>query len=471
MFNDKRSFFIFFFIILVVSITPASAWSLSEACTNPLNTNPNIVIQDKKPTLDNETSLKAIEKETSQIQGYSDSLNHDLEYVKSRAGDYGWKFWKWPKITADIIKTLFTMTDTANKMSGTSVKLQDEANKLNAETKSGSNNNGNAASYEEDARYMANELTKLMNTTFTAKKVKASELKKGDIVQYISQGKYPRYLEVIDIIYPENTTKNTERQILNQPDNTPIIILKGTGDKTIPIPCIDECTELTPPNTTDFRNTLQNTVQLQETQINQTLKDAGKTEKTGKKLKTGYTVCFRIATALGSIAAISAAVALTTTPIPPVSAPIWAMAGTLTGTAGVVGIIGGILYGIYKSYEDKANELENSANLNKQDLTNYTKLDERVYNMNVSVFEGIPTIKKPPINNWKELQGIVVKNPHHGDLLLGPGLQFLYGPHKDYIGEDQFKIQIINKYGQMLGYLVVNVHIKPIPVLEIPPEA
>lgn len=454
--------------LLVVSIPPVSAWSLSEAYGNTLNH--KLVMQNINPTGNNETSLKAIEKETSQIQGYVDSLNHDLDYVKSRAGDYGWKFWKWPKITADIIKTLFNMTDTANKMSGTSVKLKDEANKLNAETKSGSNNNDNAASYEEDARYMANELTKRMNTTFTVKKVKATELKKGAIVQYISQDKYPRYLEVIDIIYPENTTKNTERQILNQPDNTPIIILKGTGDKTIPIPCID-CMEITPNYTTDFGTTLQNTVQIQETQIKQTLNDAEKKEKTGKRLKTGSMVCFSIAAVLAGIAVISAAVALTTTPIPPVSAPIWVMAGTLAGTAVVLGIISGILYGIYKSYEEKANELKESANLNKQDLTNYTKLDERVYNMDVSVFEGIPTIKKSPIVDWKELQGMVMEKPCHGDLLLGPGLQFLYGPYKDYIGDDQFKIQITNKYGQILGYLVVNVHIKPIPVLEIPPEA
>ena len=93
--NKKGKFLIFLVIILVVSITPASA-GLANASNGNVNTILKIVIPSKSEISDdNETSLKTIEQDTNEIQNYADSLDNDLNYVKHRADDYNWKFWKW----------------------------------------------------------------------------------------------------------------------------------------------------------------------------------------------------------------------------------------------------------------------------------------------------------------------------------------------------------------------------------------
>jgi hypothetical protein len=121
--------------------------------------------------------------------------------------------------------------------------------------------------FDKDAKSMAQKLSKNIGTTFTAKKVNATEIKKGDIVQYISQGKYPRYLEVVNIINQHNTTGNsTGRQLLDHSYNVPVFILKSMGDKEIKT-FNNDYIELIPNKPVIPENVLQNSVQIQQKDI------------------------------------------------------------------------------------------------------------------------------------------------------------------------------------------------------------
>ena len=89
--------------------------------------------------------------------------------------------------------------------------------------------------------------------------------------------------------------------------------------------------------------------------------------------------------------------------------------------------------------------------------------------MNVNTFNGIPIIKQPPLNGWKDFTFVRIEDPQHGDLLAGPGLQFLYGQNEGYTGKDWFKFQYTDKYGRIKGNITVNVLVSPILVFNIPP--
>lgn len=473
--NKKGKFLIFLVIILVVSITPASA-GLANASNGNVNTIPKIVIPSKSEISDdNETSLKTIEQDTNEIQNYADSLDNDLNYVKHRADDYNWKFWKWPKITKDILKTVPQIINTSDKLKGSVDKLNNEVENLGSSLEVDSDsyiNNVDNPKCEKDARAMADKLTDREGTTFTVKNINAGELKKGDIVQYLSQDKYPRYLAVQEI----KTNNNTGRQILgNSPTDTPItiqmLVLKGTGDKIIEVPLTGECIELSPANEVNTENALQNTVYVQQENIDKTENSAHKAQTKAHTLN-GIKNVFNKATIFCAVVGVVLLAAGTASVFicPPLAIPMIDGSISITLVGIILGSVSMVLLKVYDKFTNMANKLESSAGLNEKDLNTYTKIEEKIpYNMNITTFDGIPIVKQPPVNDWKELQFLLVKSPEHGDLLPGPGLQFLYGPYEGYTGEDHFEFEFRGKDGKM-GHVTVNIRINPIPVLEIPKE-
>lgn len=465
----KWDFLISFVIILIVSVTPASASLTSELNAKTFSIIPKNEINHGPDVSNNDLQLKKINEDIQSLQSYSYSLKDDTDYIKTRSCDYGWKVWNWPSITLNLIKSIYNLMVTTKELLFSANKLKSDVDGLECDDSYYTRER----TPEEDAEFMATELSKMMNTTITVKKVKADDVKIGDIVQYMSQGKYPRYLEVVGIKKADNdSNNNTGRKLLDYttPMDVNCFFLKGTGDKTVEEICIGEYTELGPCSPVSGKSVLQKSVELQQKSIDQKLKATEKEKYTTQSLSGVYKTFFGVAICLSGVAGVLAAVAFCTTPLPPVSAPIWMVAGTLAGVAGLLGIIGGILYGVSKSYEDSFDELVSQAKLNEKNIANYTKLEDKpVINMEVSTFEGIPIVKHPLIDNWKDLQAIIVEKPKYGDLLMGPGLQFLYGPHEGYTGEDTFKYNIIHN-GQVIGSVQVKVIVKPIPLFKMAEE-
>lgn len=74
-----------------------------------------------------------------------------------------------------------------------------------------------------------------------------------------------------------------------------------------------------------------------------------------------------------------------------------------TGLFALSGVIATSLYLTHKRTNSMANNLKFNTILNQDDLNTYTKTEEKneTPSMNVTTFDGIPIIKKPPIPNWK----------------------------------------------------------------------
>lgn len=453
---------VFFTLFLIITITPSSAVLTKESYEHsPIkNAEQNNLISDNDEDLD-------------ELEMYTSSLKEDSRHVKGMVSEYDWRFWKWPKITINILKTLSDIRKDFDNVDEPLNRINEESNKLNHKTNTSSaglyiNNVGNGFC-EDDACRMARELTKKLNTTFTAEDVSASELREGDIVQYMSEGKYPRYLAVQKIIEQRNTSS---RQLLDfTPVNVPTVLLKGTGDKIVKVPIIGEVICLTAPNGIGAYDVLQNTVQIQKNDISNSKKNSEKLEKTGYRLDDAFEVFKWVTIVLGGVSTALFVVAASSTPIPPLSAPIWVAFGISTGLLALSGVITGSLYISYQKKAMGATNLNFNAILNENDLNTYTAIEAKSEMvMYVSTFNGIPIIKQPPITDWREFTFIRIENPQHGDLLPGPGLQFLYGPTEGYTGFDRFKYMYTDKYGRIKGTVTVNINIKPIPTFNLEPE-
>ncbi|UTB32881.1 MAG: hypothetical protein NKF70_00955 [Methanobacterium sp. ERen5] len=176
MFNNNL--FIFFVIVLVISITPVSAeligGSFSDGVNPDLagNETGNVTAVD-----DYNTTLNIVEQDLDELKSHMDPLNEDLDYIEKRRGDFGWKFWEWPGIIYDIIETLYKIPSKAEGIEEPASKLQVDINKLNntllqAKSLGSDSCDGNAS-------YMATELSQRLNTTVTASAVSASDLQEG----------------------------------------------------------------------------------------------------------------------------------------------------------------------------------------------------------------------------------------------------------------------------------------------------
>jgi len=445
-FENKGKILIFFAIFLIISISPINAELIHESFSKTTNNTSQSLVQDKKVALDN-----SIDQNMNNIGIYVASLSHDANYAKSRADDYSWKFWKWSKITSDIVETLNHMTFTVKDLNGPVDKLTEDTGKSKTLTANNAWVNTND-SYMDDASCMANNLSVNSNTEFTVDEVEAHELKKGDIVQYVSNG-YPRYLAVTDVINANDVKLKNRNSI----DTIPYLLLIGIGTKMIEVNN-DKYIILKSNGGMNTEDILKKTVQLQQSDINKFGRDAREKYAEAKELRNWAWFTFAVS---GFIALI------TLVTIIPSKGLTLIVGGPLSS---ISGIIGAELYLSSNNLNDEAKGLEIVAANSQKDLNYYTCTDELKHlDMNVTTFEDIPIVKKPPVTNWKECTFLLVKKPEHGTVLPGPGIQFLYGPYEGYTGKDTFTFQYI-KNGAVLGTVNVNITVNSTPVLTVPEE-
>jgi hypothetical protein len=411
--------------------------------------------------------LDSIHNNVKGLEGSVDSLKGDCAHVKDGFKCFDWRFWRWPRITVNILKIGGSMSNTIFGMVGSVAKLKGDVDHFN----SVDYDSVDVYGFDEDAKSIAKKLGKKMNTTFTVKTVNANDVKKGDIVQYVSQGRYPRYLEVIDII-SNNNTNVSGRQLLgfSSFDVPPLLVLKGVGDKEIKT-FYKNYFELVPQGTANAEGTLQNVVDIQQKDIKKIKNKAAQVQKKVDILTIDSISIIALGLILLAAGGACTVLGSITAPIPPLSFALIFSGNILFILGGTFSILGGGFLLKKDVFAGKAKKLKNFANSNENDLNNYlvTEPKNEVV-LDVSTFNGIPIIKQPPISNWRDFTFVCVKKPQHGDLLPGPGLQFLYGPNDGYTGKDTFKYQYTDKYGIIKGHVTVNIDIKSIPVFNINPS-
>ena len=451
-FNNYCNVFIFFTIFLIISITPASAGLVGDY-GNDTDQNGVRAVDDK----DRFTGIEnSIENETNKIDGYMTGLNGDISYIKKRSGDFTWKVWKWPNIINDIICSMGNVLITAEKIQKLANDLKVSAQKLEASKNSSSDYVVTDQDLFGDANQMAVALTEKLDTKVTAKTVSNNEIKEGDIVQYLSQDQYPRYL-IVKNITPDNTVKqNKSRGNIDD-----LIFLTGIGN-IIFSTNMDQYIKLDY-NTLNSSTVLNEIVDIQKNSIDQKLsKIKSLKDKEIKYTQYGKNLlyCAMALSALAVIVIVSGACSLVTLPV---AIPITAVLGT---SALFLLIAGGILLGLADYYNGEVSTSTKMYDYANNDLNQYTK-NVNTTSMNISTFNGVPIVKKPDLSDWKEYQFILIKKAEHGDVLPGPGIQFLYGPQEGYTGTDTFTFEY-SKNGEIKGIITVNIKIDPIPTISIP---
>ena len=427
--------------------------------------------------VDGKDSLSVIDQDLDELDSLISSLNKSVAYAMKRKDDLGWKFWKWPETINAISKTLYEIHVNANKCEKIISRLKKHVSQLKKLDKTHSKlfsednpyiNNVNNGFCQDDAQYMATRLSETLNTTFSVHNVSASELHEGDIIQYLSEGKYPRYLKVQKI---ESSNNNTQKLLGITPIDVSTGYLECTGDKIVAVPLIGNVICLTQPNGMNVYDTLNNAVGIQQNSIDTTRKEGEKLEKKAEKIDKSMDALIKLNKVVRTFILGGVVVAFCTLFITPpaiVAESITVIFVVLTFTIGFILLE---LNSMYKDLNVESYGLIHAANSCETDLNTYTATSDKTnITMNVTTFNGIPIIKQPPISDWKNFTFIRMMDPSHGDLLPGPGLQFLYGPTEGYTGSDTFKFQYIDQYNRIIGNITVNILISPIPVFNRTPR-
>jgi hypothetical protein len=476
---------IFLSIFLIVSITPVSAELYHESFSDD-----NIECDKAE-----DAALNSITAEMSEIQEYTSSLNDSVDYIKNRAGDYNWKIWKWPGITSDILDTLKTMLTTVDLMEGQANKIHEDTTLLNNQIQkenlvtSTSNNEAQTIDYNDITRitntnYMVNELSKRLKINVTYKSVNPGDVKNGDVVQYMSDGKYLRYLNVVDLKTNESVKQDKNNLIQGVSSSIKqsrgdvmdyTAFIEGSGNRIVPWILPQTVTDIVIENNTgiDTQTVVRTATEIQQEQINKTRERGNHKKATANKLLTAIKVIGGTGASLIGIGVIAIGVG-----------SILFFTGVGTGPGAALVVCGAILslwalkffspyvvmLGIaYHSINGQADDLIEEANQKQADLdkwTNNTNINKDY--MDIDTFKDIPTIKHPPMGDWKQLHPILIKKPEHGTVLFGPGLQFLYGPDKGYVGTDVFVFVYVNEGAtkcETMGQMTVHINIKALPLL------
>ena len=256
--------------------------------------------------------------------------------------------------------------------------------------------------------------------------------------------------------------------------------IEGSGNRIVPWILPQTVTDIVIENNTgiDTQTVVRTATEIQQEQINKTRERGNNKKAQANKLLTAIKAIGGTGASIVGIGVIAIGVG---------SILFFTGVGTGPGAALVVSgvILSGwalkffspyvVILGIaYYAINGQADDLIAEANQKQADLDKWanntnTKKDY----MDIDTFTDIPTIKHPPMDNWKQLHPILIKKPEHGTVLFGPGLQFLYGPNKGYTGTDVFIFVYVNEGAtkcETMGQMTVHVNIKAIPVLPTVPQ-
>ena len=175
--------FLFLIIFLVVSIAPVSAELMGESYNNDTD----------QSTGEYYDALEVVENDMGVLAPYLDEMNKTGSYIEKRWGECnGWNFFL---VCWDVACAAWHLIDVVEKVEAPANKLKDDVVKLNNLPAPNLNKSftvkDNDSAYK-DAAAMASQLSKNLQSGMSVETVNASEIKDGDIIQYLSQNQYYR---------------------------------------------------------------------------------------------------------------------------------------------------------------------------------------------------------------------------------------------------------------------------------------
>ena len=400
----SRSAVISFIICLIVSLTPISAVETADFMNSS-------DIQSTEASIDD--NVNDIDALTDELNGHTNVINNDLNYVKSN----WWKFWRWSKVKSRISQ----IKDEANQLTPITDQIVLKSQEIKENTTKLNELNNDDGFIDIDGLVV--QIEKRMNLPYDHIDVsKPENFKEGDIVQYKSQGKFNRYLEYV------KTDNLTKYVILKNKDNRYIALSQEYFNNIT-------TAKLSPktPNS-QILNTIYGIqtdyIQYKIDKSNHNKKDRlNYLSKTSDKL---FWAGFGLL--IGSASALF----------------VTLFFGGYVGAAYALVILSASIACSTSSYvlADQWDDLKGSIDSNvalanefSEDLNNYPNSFPMSGNMNLTTNVGVPvngTLNATDFDGNK-LTYKIVKEPEHGVLNISENGSFVYTPNGNYKGKDSFK--------------------------------
>lgn len=444
--------FLFLIIFLVGSIAPVSAELMGESYNNDTD----------HGTGEYYDALEAVEEDMGVLANPLAEMSKTGTYIEKRWDECnGWNFFI---VCWDIACASWHLIKVVKEIEGPANKLKEDTDKLNNLPAPKLNNTlavkDNNSAYNA-ATVMASQLSKNLQSDMSVETVNASEIKDGDIIQYLSQDQYYRYLRVENIVNGTNSTNNVIKQNKGSVNSyCPVLLVTGMGNAEMPINC--EYYNIIKHNGVNASIVLEEAAQIQQDAITDKQNSLNYHKD---KANTYKYLMYTAGVGIGILATIEIVTLIIT--IATAGTTAGALVGT-TITCVILGVTFGVLANIFYNLEQtELNLADMYSNFaaDQNDLNIYLKDLPRT-KMDISTFEATPLLKQPPLVDWKNYDPLLTEDARHGDVLFGPGIQFLYGPHNGYTGLDSFQFQYY-KDGTPKGIMDVNIDIQTIPTLNL----
>jgi len=206
-----KNFLIVNILILVLSITPVSAFEISK-----INGNNNL-----NNTADTDSLISTINNDEKEFQRSINNLNtssNDISEVFSYIKSNWYKFWKW----GSILNKISQVDSETNQIVSMASELNVTASRMKENAEEIEKNSKQDDLYQdpndlEDANQMITKLNSKLNIEISTDN--SNNLTEGDIIQYKSQNKYYHYLKYVKTENNNVILMGSKNKIINLPQD------------------------------------------------------------------------------------------------------------------------------------------------------------------------------------------------------------------------------------------------------------
>lgn len=444
--NNNLRVLIFFIILLVISIAPASAMQMSG-------------VQDIS------TDINEIKKNQAQLDPMLGSMCRDTEYINSRVGftrDNWWKFWKWKEIwgifTVEVPGKAQNLKYSADQMKPYVENIeQNAANIKTTATKTADDTNDSQP--QTITNNMTARLTDKLGINLMAITILDSNaLKEGDVIQYYSQNEYERYLSIhkIDV--------NDDFVVLKGVNGTLITVSKSDFKKNAQLQIT---TSLNTNSTLQPQDIVDSAYSIQKSDIDNKKTDNNKLFKTVQDLKISGMVLAGVAGLLAFIdfiilIATTVANILTAGGMTVLYGPGLAATISIMGICALLDTASGSCFIASAALESIAKNVDNEINADETDLkiysTNIRGTLPVAHDMNLTT--GYNKVLKGTFNasdaDNDGLNPILNSTPQNGSITI-KGMNFEYTPNQNFIVNDTITYQVIDVHGDKSQIATIHI--------------
>lgn len=477
---------IYLIVVLVLSITPATAVQINTSMSNDLNENKNQLGNDHGELTNDLSQLKTTINKIDDYQNAINSAKHDL----NRCHWWSWCYYAaryaciWVVNIAKIVIASSSLSSQTDQLSSASKSMNETSSDLKGLKVSDINQTTAAenSTAMDDATAMADQFKSL---NISVNIVAANNFTNGtnaDIIQYKTKGGQYRYLKYVtqhrDIIQFEGAYN--KYLVLNQSDVTANTQLKLTVNNTT------KSSRLV-----DIAYQIEKAeIQDKKDKINQDIKDKQGDLKYWQNLQNTGTWISSIGFAIEVISSIiiavssAAAAAVLPTPAAPAAIPltlgvkigigILVVSGLLIGIGQGMSLAGMVNVGICNDEMDALNNTMNKLNGDLVDLNSYcpeTFVAPVAGNMNFTTHEGrdINASLNGTDSYDDPITYHVLLPAGHGNLTVDGNGSFVYKAYPGFTGNDYFTYEVHDDELNLtsdVGTVTVEVQPDQPPVVE-----